>query len=84
MRRGRINEWQRQRHGIVKNPFGPDDKLFRRLRTDLKDREDLAFDRWKPLRRTALVRVNVRLAEPDLIRPHDPVCQNDFAKRSPS
>jgi hypothetical protein len=27
MRRGRINEWQRQRHGIVKNPFGPDDKL---------------------------------------------------------
>jgi hypothetical protein len=39
-----------QRHDIVKNPFGPDDKVFRLLRTDLKECEDLAFDRWKPLR----------------------------------
>jgi hypothetical protein len=39
-----------QRHGIVKNPFGPDDKLIRLDRTDLSQCEDLAFDRQKPLR----------------------------------
>jgi hypothetical protein len=39
-----------QRHDIVKNPFGSEDKVFRLLRTDLKECEDLAFDRWKPLR----------------------------------
>ena len=58
MRSGQINEWQRQRHGIVKNPFGPDDKLLRRLRTDLKECGDLAFDRWKPLRRTAVTKLS--------------------------
>jgi hypothetical protein len=39
-----------QRHEIAKNPFGPDDKSFRLERTDLKECEDLAFDRQKPLR----------------------------------
>ncbi len=39
-----------QRHDTVKNPFGPDDVVFRLVRTDLKQCEDLAFDRQKPLR----------------------------------
>ena len=39
-----------QRHDIVKNPFGPDDKVFRLVRTNLEECEDLAFDRQKPLR----------------------------------
>jgi len=39
-----------QRHDIVKNPFGPDDVAFRLARTSLKQCEDLAFDRQKPLR----------------------------------
>ena len=39
-----------QRHDTVKNPFGRDDKIFRLVRTDLKECEDLAFDRQKPLR----------------------------------
>jgi len=41
---------QDQRHDTVKNPFGPDDRVFRLVRTDLKQCEDLAFDRQKPLR----------------------------------
>lgn len=40
-----------QRHDTVKNPFGSDDKTFRLRRTDVKQCEDLAFDRQKPLRR---------------------------------
>jgi len=40
-----------QRHDVAKNPFGPDDKVFRLERTDLKSCEDLAFDSQKPLRR---------------------------------
>lgn len=39
-----------QRHDTVKNPFGPDDAAFRLARTDLKQCNDLAFDRQKPLR----------------------------------
>lgn len=39
-----------QRHDTVANPFGPDDKAFRLVRTDLKQCEDLAFERQKPLR----------------------------------
>jgi hypothetical protein len=39
-----------QRHDTVKNPFGPGDMAFRLARTDLKQCEDLAFDRQKPLR----------------------------------
>jgi hypothetical protein len=39
-----------QRHDTVKNPFGPDDKVFRLTRTELKACEDLAFERQKPLR----------------------------------
>jgi hypothetical protein len=39
-----------QHHDTVKNPFGPDDISFRLVRTDLKECEDLAFDRQKPLR----------------------------------
>jgi hypothetical protein len=39
-----------QRHDTVKNPFGSDDKVFRLVRTDLKECEDLAFDRQRPLR----------------------------------
>jgi hypothetical protein len=39
-----------QRHEVVKNPFGADDKLFRLERTDVSECEDLAFDRQKPLR----------------------------------
>lgn len=39
-----------QRHDIVKNPFGPGDEAFRLARTDLKQCNDLAFDRQKPLR----------------------------------
>jgi len=39
-----------QRHDVAKNPFGPDDKVFRLVRTDLNQCEDLAFDSWKPLR----------------------------------
>jgi hypothetical protein len=38
-----------QRHDIVKNPFGSDDKVFRLFRTDLKECADLAFDRLKPM-----------------------------------
>lgn len=41
---------QDQRHDTVKKPFGPDDRVFRLIRTDLKQCEDLAFDRQKPLR----------------------------------
>ena len=40
-----------KRHDIVKNPFGPDDRVFRLIRTNLSRCEDLAFDRQKPLRR---------------------------------
>lgn len=39
-----------KRHDAVKNPFGPDDTEFRLVRTGLKQCEDLAFDRQKPLR----------------------------------
>jgi len=39
-----------QRADTVKNPFGLDDAEFRLVRTDLKQCEDLAFDRQKPLR----------------------------------
>jgi hypothetical protein len=39
-----------QRHDTVKNPFGPDDAEFRLVRTALRQCEDLAFDRQKPLR----------------------------------
>ena len=39
-----------KRHDTVKNPFGPDDRVFRLIRTDLKQCEDLAFSRQKPLR----------------------------------
>ena len=39
-----------KRHDTVKNPFGPDDRVFRLIRTDLRQCEDLAFDRLKPLR----------------------------------
>jgi len=39
-----------QRHDTVKNPFGPDDVAFRLARTNLKQCDDLAFDRQKPLR----------------------------------
>jgi hypothetical protein len=39
-----------QRHDTVKNPFGPDDVEFRLVRTDVRQCEDLAFDRQKPLR----------------------------------
>lgn len=39
-----------QRHDTVKNPFGPDDVVFRLTRADLKQCEELAFDRQKPLR----------------------------------
>jgi len=38
------------RHDTVKIPFGPDDRVFRLIRTDLKQCEDLAFSRQKPLR----------------------------------
>jgi hypothetical protein len=38
-----------QRHDTVKNPFGADDTEFRLVRTGLKQCEDLAFDRQKPL-----------------------------------
>jgi hypothetical protein len=37
-------------HDTVNNPFGPDDRVFRLIRTDLKQCEDLAFDNQKPLR----------------------------------
>jgi hypothetical protein len=39
-----------QRHDTVKNPFGTDDTEFRLVRAELKQCEDLAFDRQKPLR----------------------------------
>ena len=39
-----------RRHDTVKNPFGSDDVELRLARTDLKQCEDLAFDRQKPLR----------------------------------
>ncbi len=39
-----------QRHDIVKNPFGADDKVFRVERAPLAECEDLAFERQKPLR----------------------------------
>jgi hypothetical protein len=39
-----------KRHDTVKNPFGAEDKTFLLVRTDLSECEDLAFDRWKPLR----------------------------------
>ena len=39
-----------QRHDVIKNPFGADDKIFRLHRTDVSHCEDLAFDRQKPLR----------------------------------
>jgi hypothetical protein len=39
-----------KRHDTVKNPFGPDDRIFRLNRTNLRQCEDLAFDRQKPLR----------------------------------
>jgi hypothetical protein len=39
-----------QRHDVVKNPFGSDDRVFRLDRADLSQCEDLAFDRQKPLR----------------------------------
>ncbi|KAF2991651.1 hypothetical protein OGR47_08935 [Methylocystis sp. MJC1] len=39
-----------KRHETIKNPFGPDDGVFRLVRTELKECEDLAFDRQKPLR----------------------------------
>ena len=39
-----------KRRDTVKNPFGPDDRVFRLIRTDLRPCEDLAFDRQKPLR----------------------------------
>jgi hypothetical protein len=39
-----------KRHDTVKNPFGPDDGVFRLTRTDVRQCEDLAFDRQKPLR----------------------------------
>jgi hypothetical protein len=39
-----------QRHDIVKNPFGPGDGTFRLARVNLKQCEDLAFPRQKPLR----------------------------------
>ena len=39
-----------QRHDTVKNPFGADDRTFLLVRTSLSECEDLAFDRWKPLR----------------------------------
>jgi hypothetical protein len=39
-----------QRHDVVKNPFGNDDKLFRLDRAPLAECEDLAFERQKPLR----------------------------------
>ena len=38
-------------HDTVKNPFGPDDRIFRLIRTDVRQCEDLAFDIQKPLRR---------------------------------
>ena len=39
-----------KRHDTVKNPFGADDTMFLLIRTDLSECEDLAFERWKPLR----------------------------------
>ena len=39
-----------KRHDTIKNPFGSDDVELRLARTDLKQCEDLAFDRQKPLR----------------------------------
>ena len=39
-----------KRHDTVKNPFGPDDRTFFLIRTELSECEDLAFERWKPLR----------------------------------
>jgi hypothetical protein len=39
-----------KRHDTVKNPFGSDDAELLLVRTDLKQCEDLAFDRQKPLR----------------------------------
>jgi hypothetical protein len=39
-----------QRHDVVKNPFGADDKAFRVDRAPLAECEDLAFERQKPLR----------------------------------
>jgi hypothetical protein len=39
-----------QHHDTVKNPFGPDDTSFRLVRAGLKECEDLAFNRQKPLR----------------------------------
>ena len=39
-----------KRHDTVRNPFGPDDEVFRLDRTDVSQCEDLAFDRQKPLR----------------------------------
>ena len=39
-----------KRHDAVKNPFGADDKTFLLIRTALSECEDLAFERWKPLR----------------------------------
>ena len=39
-----------QRHAVVKNPFGGDDKAFRLVRAPLSECEDLAFERQKPLR----------------------------------
>jgi hypothetical protein len=39
-----------KRHDTVKNPFGADDKTFLLVRTELSECDDLAFDRWKPLR----------------------------------
>jgi hypothetical protein len=39
-----------QRHAVVKNPFGDDDKAFRLERAPLSECDDLAFERQKPLR----------------------------------
>jgi hypothetical protein len=39
-----------KRHDTVRNPFGADDKTFLLIRTELSECEDLAFERWKPLR----------------------------------
>ena len=39
-----------KRHDTVKNPFGADDRTFLLIRTELSECEDLAFERWKPLR----------------------------------
>jgi len=51
---GGVDLWapgpKEQRHDTVENPFGPDDRVFRLVRTELRRCEDLAFDRQIPLR----------------------------------